>query len=93
MQNSKDRAKKTGVEWNLTKEDFELPTHCPVLGLELKYEKGPREDRSASLDRLDNNRGYVPGNVFVVSWRVNALKKDATLDELKKIAAYIENHQ
>ena len=41
-----------------------------------------RLENSASLDRIDNVKGYIPGNVQVISWRANRVKSDATLDEL-----------
>jgi hypothetical protein len=43
---------------------------------------------AASLDRIKNSRGYVPGNVLVISLRANLLKGQATLAELQKIAAF-----
>lgn len=47
-------------------------------------------DYSPSLDRIDNRLGYVKGNVIVVSHRANAIKRDATLDELRRIVAFYE---
>ena len=81
-----------GLEYNLTVEDLgELPTHCPVLGLELVY-PGAGQGRlpeSASLDRLDSSKGYVKGNVAIISWRANRLKSDATLAELQAIVRFM----
>lgn len=45
----------------------------------------------ATLDRLIPEKGYVPGNVFVISDRANRLKNNATLDEILAIAKYIED--
>ena len=42
----------------------------------------------ASLDRADNSRGYVKGNVVVISWRANDLKSNGSADELEAVAAY-----
>lgn len=85
-------AKLRGLEFDLSVEDLEVPTHCPLLGLPLTFEigRGKRTDNSASLDRLDSSKGYVKGNVWVVSWRANNLKRDATLTELKMLAANLE---
>jgi len=87
-------AKKQGLPFNLTVEAITWPTHCPILGVELFY--GPAEgdrNRSASLDRLIPELGYVIGNVFVISLKANRLKNNATLAELKALVRYVEAHQ
>lgn len=43
---------------------------------------------AASLDRIDNSKGYVRGNVMVISLRANAIKNNATAEELTAVAAY-----
>ena len=45
---------------------------CPVTRLTLTY--GTGEDSDWSIDRLDNNGGYVLGNILVMSTRANHLK-------------------
>lgn len=51
------------------------------------------EDGSPSLDRVDNTRGYVPGNVLVISWKANQIKSNATLAELESIVAWLRSVQ
>jgi hypothetical protein len=60
---------------------------CPLLGVRLTYEnfKGNAPSNYATLDRIDPNKGYVEGNVQIVSFRANTLKSNATLEELKMI--------
>jgi len=89
------RAKKSGIEFTITEGDVSFPTHCPVLGIELSFGLGMGEphslsvrDARASLDRIDNSKGYVPGNVIVVSYRANRIKSDASVGELVKIARF-----
>lgn len=71
-----------------------LPEFCPALGIKLDYSKcekvfGKNKRLNvASLDRIDNNKGYIAGNVTVVSLRANYLKKDATVSELRALADY-----
>ena len=43
--------------------------------------------------RQCNSKGYVPGNIAVISMRANMIKNNATLAELKAIVAYIEASQ
>ena len=91
---AKSRAKKRGIPFALTVNDVEWPTHCPILGFELDYNKTPRGSRKGldnipTLDRRDNTLGYTPGNVFVISYRANTLKRDASLIEIKALLAYM----
>jgi hypothetical protein len=50
--------------------------------------KKPHRDNYPTLDRWDNAKGYVPGNVFVISWRANRIKWDCSLVELEAVAKY-----
>lgn len=84
------------MEATITPDDLVWPTHCPVLGIELDYPErsGERGELHAqpnwpSLDRWDSTKGYVPGNVFVISFRANSLKNSATYDEILRIAKYL----
>lgn len=36
-------------------------------------------------------KGYVSGNVRVISYKANALKRNGTLEELKKLVAWLED--
>jgi hypothetical protein len=59
---------------------LDWPTHCPVLPwIELHYPGRYRNDPAgASLDRIDHQKGYVPGDVRVISLRANLLRKNIT---------------
>lgn len=85
----KAKAKRSGLPFAITLADLEpLPTHCPVVGIELCYGNKKRlADNSASIDRINPKLGYVPGNVRIVSHRANRLKSDATAEELAALAA------
>jgi hypothetical protein len=95
---AKSRAKRKGLEFSLVLSDLIMPELCPILGIKLvthhETDAGNgqghnRFDESPSLDRIDNDKGYVPGNVRIISWRANHLKSDGTADEHEKIAFYI----
>lgn len=90
------RGRKRGIPATITPADIVWPSHCPVLGLALDYPErsGRRKDQCAkpnwpSLDRWDNTKGYVPGNVFVISFRANSLKNGLTRQEVLEIARYV----
>jgi hypothetical protein len=92
---ARTRASRKGVEFSITVDDLEWPEVCPVFGYRLIYGAiGGRRglQNSASLDRVDNTKGYVPGNVVIISLRANCIKRDASLEELKQIVAYMQEH-
>ncbi len=90
---AKARAAKKGIEFSITVADITVPEVCPYLGLELVSHAGTGQGQadSPSLDRINPERGYVPGNVEVISLRANTLKGDATADELTMIATRLED--
>lgn len=79
-----------GIEFSIEPKHLTLVDRCPILGVSLEYEGlGDRESiHKPSLDRIDNSKGYVPGNVQIVSARANVLKRDATLEELVKMGQW-----
>jgi hypothetical protein len=89
--NAKQRAKKSNIEFSITKEDIDIPDTCPVFGFPLKREERKTWMYAPSIDRIDNTKGYVKDNIIIVSRRANILKKDATIDELRKLADYYEH--
>jgi hypothetical protein len=84
------RAVRKGLAFTLVFEDLVVPTHCPVLGIRLAKGTRKRHDNSPSLDRLVPERGYVPGNVAVISLRANTLKNSGTAEEHRHIADWMD---
>lgn len=62
---------------------------CPVLGMRLRRGRGGPTGASPTLDRLDNRKGYVPGNIAVISKKANAVKGVATAQELEQVARWM----
>jgi len=95
LRNSRARAKKKDIPFNLDLSDIVIPEVCPILGIPMlqtcsQYAAAPN---SPSIDRIDNNKGYVKGNVLIVSHRANSLKRDATLEELQQLVTFMEKHR
>ena len=93
----KKRAKRQKVPFDLTVEDIsELLKNsgniCPVLGVKMKTtELGSGEtDYSPSFDRIYPKKGYIKGNIVIVSNKANRIKTDATVDEIRKVADFYE---
>lgn len=81
---ARQRAKKSGVAFEIIRDDVVIPDVCPILGLKIDVlERGRMNPCSPSLDRIDPVKGYVPGNVWVISWQANRMKSDASPEELK----------
>ena|ERR1700741_1154856 len=87
---AKYRAKKRGLAFDLTEMDIVIPMVCPVFKTSFAFGRGKGKaiDQSPTLDRIDNSKGYVKGNILVVSWRANRIKGDATTDELITLAKF-----
>ena len=80
-------------EWNLNFGDLTFPTHCPILGIELDYFcEDKYKDNSPSFDRVDSSKGYITGNVMIVSWRANRIKNNGTAEEHQKIADFMRSY-
>lgn len=94
VQAAKTRAKKKGIPFDITFEDFTIPRYCPVLGIELKIGGGERyhaTDATPSLDRINPRRGYVKGNVIVISMRANRIKNDGDAEEHIKVGNWLSS--
>lgn len=78
---AKSRAAANGREFNIELSDICIPDQCPVLGIPMAR---------PSIDRIDNNKGYVKGNVRVISYRANVLKNNATVEEIRLVLADLE---
>jgi hypothetical protein len=88
--NTKHRASRSGIPFNLEESDIVIPHRCPILDIPLfKSTKGHPDNNSPSLDRVVPELGYVKGNVRVISFRANKLKSNLTIGELERIIAYI----
>ena len=89
LNHAKHRAKLKNMEFNLTKEDIIIPEYCPVLGIKLN----PLDKLATpSLDRIDNNKGYIKGNIKIISNKANRLKNNGTIEEFEKIINYMKKN-
>lgn len=94
IRNARRRAQKAGVPFDLSRDDFDIPARCPVLGVPLVPHSGRKSggwDYSPSLDRILPSFGYVRGNVIVVSRKANSIKHTANPRELRLVAEFYED--
>jgi hypothetical protein len=95
LRNAKQRAEKLNLEFYITADDIVLPEKCPYLGISLTTiqgngRRGSRIKSNLSLDRIDNKKGYIPGNIMVISDLANRMKTNATKEELQAFARGIQ---
>lgn len=88
---AKRRAKERGLPFEIERSDIVIPSACPILGYTLipKSGKSGGTYNSPSLDKVIPELGYVKGNIQVISQRANAMKADASLEELRMFASWI----
>lgn len=82
----KSKARKEGVKFNLTLEDIVIPKVCPVFGVPFDRRN---KLRTTSVDRRNNRKGYVKGNIQIMSVLANVMKNRATPAELLRFAEWI----
>lgn len=87
---TKSRARLSNIQFNLDKSDITIPDLCPVLGIPLEVTLNGRTNNTPTIDKIIPSKGYVKGNVKVVSWLANLIKRDCTDPEVfEKIALYL----
>lgn len=92
LAHTRNAARRKGIPFDLTVSDFtSIPEVCPIFGISLVFEvaSGSRAHGVATLDRLDPSKGYVKGNVRIISHHANRLKNNASRPELEAILAYM----
>jgi hypothetical protein len=93
---ARHRAKQKKLDCNITAEYLQSiwPSNnlCPVLHIPLKNtSKGKPSEGSPSLDRIIPEKGYVKGNVIIVSHKANTIKSDASPKEIWRVFKHYNN--
>jgi hypothetical protein len=90
-QRAKGRAKVKGLDFTIDVKDIIIPKFCPILGIELESKQGISggQKRSPALDRIDPAKGYIKGNVRVISHLANMMKSHATEQEMITFSKWV----
>ena len=83
LNNARGRSKRKFIEFSIDRDDINIPNVCPYL--KTKFVFGDY-NTSMSLDRIDPNKGYVKGNIQVVSLLANKCKSNLDLATLVTFA-------
>lgn len=96
--NARNRAKSRGREYNLDDSFLwnlflKQDKRCAITGIELFFGLTAKDckDTTASLDRIDNSKGYTEDNVRWVHKRINIMKLDLNDDEFIKWCSIVVN--
>jgi hypothetical protein len=92
LEQARVRAKRKNAEFTISVEDITIPEYCPLLNIKLESDNIARRWNSPSLDRIDNTKSYVKGNVRVISYLANSMKTVATLEQLRLFAKNIGSY-
>jgi hypothetical protein len=90
---AKRRAKDNGLEFNIELSDIIIPKTCPILNTELVIGDRNSKKNSPSLDRVDSSKGYVKGNVRVISMKANAAKSNLSQEDIRRLYEYVSGLQ
>lgn len=91
LDRARGRSRRSGLKFNLTVEDIIIPKRCPVFNCLLKRNKDAKSPafNSPSIDKIIPKKGYIKGNVQVISYKANVMKNNATIKELIQFAEWI----
>ena len=91
LQQAHYRSRLKNIPFDIELSDIIIPEVCPILGLPLKTLIDGNRDLSPSLDRIDNTKGYVKGNIQVISSKANTMKHNANKSELINFSNWVRS--
>ncbi len=78
-----DTSRKKGYDFNIEVEDIIIPEVCPYLNEPITSISGKKfVPTNPSVDRIDSTKGYVKGNIQVISRQANIMKSNASKSQL-----------
>lgn len=81
------RKEENGIPYNIKTNEILINEYCPFFKTKIDYSQTNKQSihfiKQASLDRLDNSKGYVKNNVWVISRLANTIKNDASINDLR----------
>lgn len=89
---AKSRAKLRNRPFDIEPLDIQVPDVCPLLGIPINRSEGKLTANSPSLDCFNPEKGYVKGNVWVISQKANTIKRDLTLEQWKNFVNKLEEN-
>lgn len=92
----RSRAAQSGAPVDVDKEYVYaiLTDACPVLGTPFIFlGAGKVHAASPTIDRIVPEKGYTRGNIVIISQKANAIKSNATWQEIRQVSHWLKNLQ
>lgn len=87
LKSCKQSAALKRLDFNIDISDVTIPEYCPYLKVPITNIVGEgRILTNPSIDRIDSSKGYIKGNVEVISLMANMMKTNATRQQLTEFA-------
>tara|TARA_R110000851_G_C12749598_1_gene531834 strand:- start:16 stop:570 length:555 start_codon:yes stop_codon:yes gene_type:complete len=95
LSNAKTRAKAQNLPFDITVQDIKdiwpKDNICPVLGIPFTFGVHEHKNYSAcSLDKIIPSKGYVKGNIQIVSALANQIMSSATPEQVLQVGHYFK---
>ena len=92
---AKERAIYKGIVFDIPsyKDLPRVPDYCPILKISLYVGDSVSTDNSPTLDRIDNTKGYIKGNIQIISRKANQMKSNANLKEIKMLYNFMKKQK
>lgn len=87
LDRAKSRATRKGLDFNLELSDIVVPDVCPVFGTAFSV---GNNDTAASIDRIDCSKGYIKGNIQIISNKANRMKSNGSLEDIEKLLKFLK---
>ncbi len=81
-------AKARGIEFNLTLQGIANMLRAKNCF----YTNEPLNDDNRSIDRIDNSKGYVTGNIAACTQAINMQKGNISMKNIVMVASKIQQH-
>jgi len=72
---------------------------CALTGKQLEFKRGGTfwlgkwcNPNSCTIDRIDSSKGYIKGNIQLVTWKANCLKQHLDNDEFIEFCIEVTDH-
>lgn len=95
FRNRKTGAEDRNLDFTITQEDLSILLKdqqglCAYTNLPIKWNPKGHQGHPISIDRIDNNLGYIPGNIQLVLPEVNFMKGTLTDERFRYLCSRIK---